>query len=90
MARKITTKQTAEEKAAVRQNAREARRAQLVFYEKYLLTVDEAIVYFHIGGRKMAELIHNHPNAKWILMNGKRTMIKKDMFATWLDQQSEI
>jgi len=52
--------------------------------------VDEAIVYFHIGGRKMAELIHNHPNAKWILMNGKRTMIKKDMFAAWLDQQPEI
>jgi len=38
----------------------------------------------------MAELIHKNPNAKWILMNGKRTMIKKEMFATWLDQQSEI
>lgn len=85
-----TNKQTAEEKAKAKHRAREARRASIVFYEKYMLTVDEACVYYHIGERKMAELIRNNPTEMWILRNGKRTMIKQALFTKWLDKQSEI
>ena len=63
---------------------------KLAFYEKYLLTVTEASVYFHIGDRKMYELVHDYEGAKWMVRNGSRMLIKKDMFARWLDQQSEI
>lgn len=60
------------------------------YYERYLLTVEEAASYFHIGAKKMYELIHKHPKSKWYLYNGNRMMIKKDLFAKWLDQQTEI
>lgn len=63
---------------------------ELPFYERYLLTVDEAAVYFHIGPKKMYSLIQSNQGAKWILLNGNRKMIKKALFARWLDQQAEI
>lgn len=60
------------------------------FYNKYLMTVEEAAVYFHIGNKKMRSMIKEYPGAKWILRNGKRIMIKREMFAKWLDNQSAI
>ena len=60
------------------------------FYEKYLLTVEEATAYFHIGSKKMREILETNKNAKWHLISGKRLMIKKDLFAKWLDSQSII
>ena len=30
----------------------------IAFYEKYLMTVEEAAVYFHIGYKKMRSLIN--------------------------------
>jgi len=62
----------------------------IAFYNRYLLTVDEAAAYFHIGAKKLYELINNHEGATWILYSGNRLMIKKDMFAKWLDQQTVI
>lgn len=60
------------------------------FYERYLLTVDEAAAYFHIGAKKMYELVTAHPGAKWLLRNGKRLMIKRELFGKWLDEQAAI
>lgn len=62
----------------------------LAFYDKYMLTVDEAASYFHIGSKKMYEIIENHEGAKWYLYSGRRIMIKKELFAKWLDQQTVI
>ena len=38
----------------------------------------------------MQQLIQTNPKARWWLINGNRKMIKKAMFADWLDQQTEI
>lgn len=54
-----------------------ARESALAFYEKYLLTVEEAAVYYHIGAKKMTQLIKENPKAK---------MIKRDLFSMWLNQ----
>ena len=62
----------------------------IAFYEKYLLTVEEAAVYFHIGYKKMRSLIKDYPGAKWILYSGSRIMIKREQFEKWLDNQSAI
>ena len=62
----------------------------IAFYEKYLLTVDEAAVYFHIGHKKLRDLVKEYPGAKWILYNGARIMIKRAQFEKWLDSQSAI
>ncbi len=62
----------------------------LAFYDRYMLTVDEAASYFHIGAKKMYEIIENHEEAKWYLYSGRRVMIKKELFVKWLDQQTVI
>ena len=36
----------------------------IAFYEKYLMTVEEAAVYFHIGYKKMRSLIKDYPGAR--------------------------
>ena len=71
-------------------NSHRANCRKIAFYEKYLLTVTEASAYFHIGDKKMYELVQEYEGAKWVVRNGSRMLIKKDMFARWLDQQSEI
>ena len=63
---------------------------EIHFFEKYLLTVDEASLYFHTGEKKMYEVVRNHEGAKWMIYNGQRIMIKKNMFAMWLDEQAAI
>lgn len=75
---------------SLKSSVKTTRERSLPFYEKYLLTVEEATIYYHIGAKKLTQLIKDNPKAKWILMNGKRTMIKKELFSMWLDQQSEI
>lgn len=34
--------------------------------------------------------IREYEGAKWVLRNGNKLMIKKNLFARWLDQQTEI
>ena len=57
----------------------------VLFYEHYTLTVDETAAYFHIGAKKMHEIINNHEGVKWYLYSGKRIMIKRELFGKWLD-----
>lgn len=63
---------------------------QIPFYERYLLTVEETSAHFHIGSKKMYQMIMENPEAPWLLLNGNRKMIKREIFARWIDQQTEI
>lgn len=59
-------------------------------FNRYMMTVDEAGAYFHIGARKMRELVREHEGAKWMLYNGNRVMIKRELFQKLIDQQTVI
>ena len=63
---------------------------QMPFWEKYTLTVYEAQIYFHIGEKKMKEILGDNPDADFILMSGKRTMIKRKRFEPFIDRQAAI
>ena len=39
----------------------------IAFYERYLLTVEEAAAYFHIGYKKMRNMVKDYDGAKWII-----------------------
>ena len=65
-------------------------KTSIAFYDRYMLTVEEAAVYFHIGYKKMRSMVKEHAGAKWILFNGNRIMIKREKFEKWLDNQSAI
>ena len=64
------------------------KRLEIPFYARYLLTVNEAACYFNIGAKKMRTLVSEHEGAKWMIYNGNRIMIKRELFASWLDQQT--
>ena len=68
----------------------ESRGLEIPFWEKYTLTVQEAIIYFHIGEKKMKEILDDNPEADFILMSGKRCMIKRKRFEQFIDRQCAI
>ena len=60
------------------------------FWEKYALTVNEASAYFHIGDKKLREMIEDDPNADYLLRVGCRCMIKRKRFEQFLDRQEAV
>jgi hypothetical protein len=49
-------------------------------WEKFTLTVEEAAKYFRIGEAKLRRIIDNDKNAEYLLWNGNRPQIKRQMF----------
>ena len=59
-------------------------------WEKYALTINEASCYFHIGDKRLRELISEDPHAEYLLKNKDRVLIKRKLFEHFLDQQEAI
>ncbi len=57
--------------------------------DKPLLTVGEAASYFGIGIKKLNELISD-PNCSFVLHNGGKKLIKKDIFNDYLMKSKRI
>lgn len=58
--------------------------------EKYMLTVEEAAAYFHIGEKKLRQMAESCPGANWTIMNGNRLLIKRKLLENTLDSQDAI
>lgn len=58
--------------------------------ERYMLTVEEAAVYFHIGAKKLRQMAEDSAGANWIIMNGNRLLIKRKLLENVLDSQDAI
>ena len=56
-------------------------------WRKYILSVQEASKYFHIGDKKIRKLIDENPDAEIILWNGSRPQIKRRLFEQFVDEQ---
>lgn len=63
---------------------------EIPVWEKYTLTIREAAEYFHIGEKKMRQIVEEHPDADFILMLGNRAMIKRKLFEEYIDLASAI
>ena len=59
-------------------------------HEKYLLSIEEASQYFHIGENKLRKIAEEHKNANWLFYNGKRLLIKRKSFEKVLDKLTTI
>lgn len=55
-------------------------------WRKYILSVQEASDYFHIGYKKLRKIIDENPNADFILWNGTRPQIKRKLFEKYIDE----
>ena len=56
-------------------------------WEEYVLSVQEAASYFHIGEKKLRKLISEDPTAEFILWNGSRPQIKRKVFEQFVDRK---
>ena len=60
---------------------------EIPVWRKYILSVQEAAKYFHIGDKKLRKLIDENPDADFILWNGSRPQIKRKMFERYIDEK---
>ena len=63
---------------------------EIPVWEKYALTLREAAEYFHIGEKKMRQIVDDHMGANFLLESGNRVMIKRKLFEEFLDGASVI
>ena len=63
---------------------------QIPYWERYLLTIREAAEYFHIGEKKLRQIVGENSTADFIIMNGNRAMIKRKAFEQYLDQATAV
>lgn len=60
------------------------------YWEKYMLTLREAAEYFHIGEKKLRQIVDENMDADFLLTSGNRIMIKRKRFEEFLDSASVI
>ena len=58
--------------------------------EKCLLTITEAAAYFGIGEKKLRSMIKKYKFRDCVLVIGNKHTIKREMFAKFLDNETEI
>ena len=58
-------------------------------WERYLLTIEEASIYFRIGENKLRK-IANEYKEECVLQNGNRMLIKKKKFEKIIDELEQI
>ena len=63
---------------------------EIPYWERYMLTIREAAEYFHIGEKKMRQIVEDYEGADYIIMNGNRTMIKRKSFERFLDSATTV
>ena len=54
-------------------------------WEKYILSIEEATEYFHIGENKLRSIAKENPEAEFLIWNGNRVKIKRQLFEKYLD-----
>ena len=60
------------------------------YWKKYMLTLREAAEYFHIGEKKLRQIVEENMDANFLLTSGNRIMIKRKLFEEFLDSSSVI
>ena len=60
------------------------------FNQRYGLNIEEAAQYFCISTTKLREIIHQDPTADYILKNGNKTIIRREKFTKYLEEQMII
>lgn len=63
---------------------------EVPFWERYMLTIRETAEYFHIGEKKMRQIVDEYEGADFIIMNGNRAMIKRKNFEKFLDAATAV
>ena len=63
----------------------ERRQNQLSVSDKYLLTIEEAAVYFGVGQKRLRRIVTENPDAEFLVSVGNRTLFKRKLFEEYID-----
>lgn len=59
-------------------------------WAKYALSLPEASSYFHIGYNKLREIVRKDKYAEYLIWNGGRVYIKRELFEEYLNKETEL
>ncbi len=62
----------------------------LPIWEKFALTVNEAMQYFNIGEKKIRKFVDNYEDYDFVMMNGTKALIKRKKFEDFLNDTSSF
>ncbi len=65
---------------------------EVPIWERFLLTIKEAALYFNIGENKMQRIANDYMgfDYKFVVQNGSRKMINRRKFERFLDEMTSI
>lgn len=63
---------------------------EIPIWERYVLTVEEAAQYFHVGENRIRALILEEPTANFYFRNGNRILIKRKLFESFIDMAEAV
>ena len=65
---------------------------EVPIWERFLLTVKEASMYFNIGENKLYRIANDYIESeyKFVIQNGDRKMIKRENFEKFLNESRSI
>ena len=63
---------------------------QVQIQNKFCLTIDEAVIYFNIGGKKLRKLVSDNLDSGFIIQNGVKFLIKRKRFEDFLNDLTAI
>lgn len=64
--------------------------SKIPIWEKYALTILEASEYFSIGEKKLREMIKENPRADYIVWNGNKALLKRQLFEREINRVNVI
>ena len=63
---------------------------EIPYWNKYMMTIREAAEYFHLGEKKLRQIVDEDTSAKYLMKNGNRVMIKRKLLEKYLNKKTEI
>ena len=63
---------------------------QVQIQNKFCLTIDEAVIYFNIGEKKLRKLVADNLDSGFIIQNGVKFLIKRKRFEDFLNDLTAI
>ena len=63
---------------------------QVQIQNKFCLTIDEAVIYFNIGEKKLRKLVSDNLDSCFIIHNGVKFLIKRKRFEDFLNDLTAI
>lgn len=63
---------------------------QVQIQNKFCLTIDEAVIYFNIGEKKLRKLVSDNLDSGFIIQNRVKFLIKRKRFEDFLNDLTAI